>query len=502
VWLAGRIAIMAGAGTAAVAAAWLAQGRPPGPNAPRRRTEPGADANAVQSFHSRPDLRPPSVTIDVPPGPAAAPGLVVTDCHYGPGQQGPLLLDGRGRLVWFLPLSADATPHLRAFNVQVQSYRGSPVLTWFQGAVVNGHGEGHYRLVDAAYREVATVTARHGYHGDLHEFVLTDRGTALFTCYGEARADLTRWGGARDGAYAYGVVQEVDVATGRLLFEWRSDRHVPLEASYEPVVPRGAPWDYFHVNSVAVDPLDGQLILSGRNTWAVYKIDRATGAVLWQLGGKGATVALDRRGRFAFQHHVRRWPDGTLTIFDNEAGPPALASQSRALVLTLDERARRATFAAAYVHHPPVLTPDQGSVQVLADGHRFVGWGISSAFTEYAPDGTVVLDGHLARATQSYRAFRQSWRGLPSRPPDIAARRAGAATVVYASWNGATDVAHWRVVGGAGATSMRTLQVAPHTGFETAIGLAPGAVPAYLVAIAHDAAGRELGRSAPVPAPA
>jgi hypothetical protein len=454
------------------------------------RTE-ALHAPTVQVFKSRPDLRPPAIIIDVPAGPQSRPGLIVTDAHFG-AQQGPIIFDQNGNLVWFVALSPDADPHLRAFNVQVQSYQGKPVLTWFRGEVVDGHGEGHYQLYDDAYQAVAQVHAANGYRGDLHEFVLTDTGTALFTCYGTASANLSQYGGPKDGSYFYGVVQEVDVASGRLLFQWRSDEHVPLAESYEPLK-AGEPWDYFHVNSICVDPTDQNLIISGRNAWTFYKVNRTTGAVLWRVGGKESDFKLGPGAHFAFQHDVRRWPDGTFTVFDNEGGPPNEASQSRGLVLTLDEQAMTATMVGQYYHSPPVLTTDQGSVQDLGDDYRFVGWGDSSYFTEFDPSGRAIFDGRLAPGTQSYRAFKQAWQGTPARPPDMAVEPADHGLTVYASWNGATGVVTWRVLGGSTPDNLRAMASAPSTGFETTLTTSGSA--AYVMVEALDGANRVLARS-------
>lgn len=464
----------------------------PRPSAKRPAAAP--DRPDVQAFRSRPDLHPPATIVAVAPDRAAAPGFVFTDCHFGPGQQGPLVIDGDGGLVWFLPLSADATSPLRAFNVRVQSYRKRPVLTWFEGVVVHGHGQGHYVLYDCAYRPIARVSARNGYQGDLHDFVLTDRGTALFTCYGRATADLTALGGARKGDYTYGVVQEVDVATGRLLFEWRSDEHVPLGQSYAPPVRSGIPWDYFHLNSICVDPTDGNLIVSGRNTSAFYKIDRSSGSVLWRVGGKASDFRLGRGAHFAFQHDVQRGRDGTVTMFDNEAGLRVQAPQSRALVLMLDERSRTASVVRQYHHSPPVLSDALGSVQDLPRGHRFVGWGTSTYFTEYDSSGRPVLDARLAPGTESYRAFKQPWQGLPAEPPALAVAEAATAATAYASWNGATEVDRWVVLGGPGPHCLQPVADARRSGFETAIPVARP--PSHLAVEAVDRTGRHLGRSA------
>ncbi len=148
----------------------------------------------TQVFRSRPDLRPPTITVDVKSG-ALGGDLVLTDSHSGPAQQGPMIIDGAGELVWFLPLSSGNDAALRAFNLRCWSYKEKQVLSWFQGAVVNAHGQGHYVLLDSTYKKIAEVHAKNGFQGDLHEFVITPQGTALFTCYGQKAADLSRYGG-------------------------------------------------------------------------------------------------------------------------------------------------------------------------------------------------------------------------------------------------------------------------------------------------------------------
>ena len=450
-----------------------------------------ATQGAAQVFMSRPDLRPPTISVDVRPA-RFGPDLVLTDSHSGPAQQGPMIIDANGDLVWFLPLSPGSDPGLRAFNLQSWSYRGKKVLSWFQGAVVEAHGQGSYELYDSSYQKIAEVSAKNGFQGDLHEFVITPEGTALFTCYGQAHADLSRYGGPREGTYFFGVVQEVDLKTGKLVFEWRSDDHVALEESCQRPQPDGT-WDYFHINSIDVDQADGNLIISGRNTWAFYKVERAGGKVLWRLGGKASDFNVGPGAQFAFQHHVRRHADTTITLFDNEGGPPAEASRSRGVVLSVDEKSRQASLLRQYLHTPPVLSEALGSVQDLLDGNRFIGWGESGYFTEYDATGKPLFDARLASGTESYRAFKQPWMGVPSEPPAIAIDPGRSAATVYASWNGSTETAGWLVLGGASSAHLGRLGSAPRRGFETAITVPHP--PKYLAVEAVGGSGAVLGRS-------
>jgi hypothetical protein len=451
-----------------------------------------ASAAGVQVFRSRPDLKPPVITVGTRLD-GSTPGMVFTESHGGPAHQGPMIIDGNGNLVWFLDLSPGADSALRAFNFNAQILSGEPVLTWFQGAVTDGHGKGHYEIWGPNYTKVAEVHGQDGYWGDLHEFVLTDRGTALFTCYGQATADLSRFGGQSAGEYLYGVVQEVDVTTGELLFEWRSDEHVALDESIGGIKTSVIPWDYFHINSICVDPTDDNLIISGRNTWGVYKVDRTTGAVIWRLGGRATDFEVGPGGHFAFQHYVRRHLDGTVSLFDNEGGPPDEAAQSRGLILTVDEQSRTVELLRQYRRTPAVLSDALGSIQELGDNHVFIGWGQSSCFTEYDGSGTVVFDGRMVPGTESYRAFKQPWAGQPATELPAIAVASGTVAQVYASYNGCTSVASWVVLGGPTPAGLTRLGQAPRLGFETAI-FVP-APPPYLAVEAVAASGRVLARS-------
>lgn len=441
----------------------------------------------VHSFHSRPDLRPVTVHVRTR-SPQSGHGLIFVDTHSGPGQQGPMIVDGQGELVWFKPLSDDATPAKRAFTFRVQQYGGRPVLTWFEGRVVDGHGQGEYVLADDSYREIRRVRAGNGFSGDLHEFLLTDRGTALFTCYGDAATTSGSHGRVK---YYRGIVQEVDIATGKVLFQWRSDDHVGLEDSYTSFPTDGTTMDYFHINSIAVDD-DGDLLVSSRNTWCIYKVSRRTGDIVWRLGGKRSDFDVPADAHFAWQHHVVSHPCGVLTVFDNEAAP-AEAKQSRALVLDVDQKNRTVRLKNQYRHQPGVLAYALGSVQILPSGNIFVGWGTVPYVTEYTPDGTVVFDAELAGSgTLDYRAFRQPWSARPQGSPDVTVEKAGSGHTAYVSWNGATDVTHWRLLAVGGSdTPLRTVA---RSGFETAIPVPDGNDRIAVEALSGD--GHVLGRSA------
>jgi hypothetical protein len=445
------------------------------------------------ALHSLPGLSPPHLTV-THAAVAVAPGFIFIAVKGGKNKpSGPAIADNRGRIVWY-----HEVPHgLEATDFRTQTYRGRPVLTWWQGTISKaGVGRGEYVVYDDEYRELETLKAGNGLDGDLHEFQLTPRGTAYITAYHEVPADLTSVGGPKDGFVYDSVVQELDVATGAVKFEWHSLEHVPLteslQANREPAKHATSlrPFDYFHVNSTADAP-GGNILVSGRNTSALYLLAR-DGRVLWRLGGTRSDFGPPAAVKFRFQHDARLRADGTLSLFDN-GGIPKLEPFTRPLVLKIDETERVASVVRTFVHPQKIAAPYEGNLQLLADGGAFVGWGGVRKVTEFAPDGAVRFELKLPYG-DTYRGYRLPWRGRPAGRPAVAV----VGDRVYASWNGKTDVAFWEVLSGPDREHLSRVAGHDWAGLETAIQLE---TPPPAVAVrALDAHGRVLGISETVTA--
>jgi Arylsulfotransferase (ASST) len=471
----------------------VAGGRPAGPEA---RTS----AAQVLRFRSRPDLLPPAVRVNVAAH-RAAPGYLFMGPHGGPvSQAGSLILDDSGEPVYFQPVASKT--HWIS-NVGVQTYRDKPVMVIWEGTIIEpGYGHGTVTLLDQSYRRLLRVRAAQGRWIDLHEFQLTPQGTALFTCHPPTvDADLSSVGGPKQGQLIDSVFQEVDLRTGRLLLEWRGRDHISISESYLPVE---HPWDYLHLNSLDVLP-DGNLLASARHTFALYKLDRKTGNVIWRMGGKRSDFHMGPGTGFALQHDARHVGDsrrtgagaGAITLFDDAAKLDLLTgSQSRGMMLEVDYVRRTASLAHEFLHPDPLLATAMGNVQTLPDGHVVVGWGTVPLVTEFTLDGTVLFDMQAPGACSTYREFRFPWTGIPKDPPAIATRgnRSTGETVLYASWNGATEVAKWQVLGGSTSRQLRPVHTVVRQGFETAIKL--GRVSGYVAVAALDGSGRRLATSA------
>ncbi len=420
---------------------------------------------------------------------AAAPedGYLFLAVKKGGTTGGPMIVDSHGRAVWYHQVDAP----LEVTDFRVQRYHGKPVLTWWQGRqAVAGVGQGDYEIYDTSYRHVATVRAGNGLDGDLHEFDLTPRGTALLTAYEEVPRDLSGVGGPVAGYAFDSVVQELDVATGKVVFEWHSLDHVPLEESVqahrEPArhASKKRPFDYFHINSAADGP-NGTILISGRNVSTIYLIAR-DGHVVWRLGGRRSDFGPSAAVRFAFQHHARLHGN-LLSLFDN-GGIPRVEPFSRPVVLRLDLAARTASIVRTFEPPHKLASPYEGNLDLLPDGGAVVGWGGVRQVSRFAPDGSLLLQLRLPYG-DSYRAFHGDWDGTPVAPPAIALD----GDTLYASWNGATRVATWQVLAGDDAAHLKPTSQQSWTGLEAAITL-EGNANAFAVR-ALDGGGKILATS-------
>jgi hypothetical protein len=441
-------------------------------------------------FQTIPSLQPTRITYTKRAG-RTAPGYVFLAPQAGPVQYGPEIIDQDGYLIW----SQAAPPNDEVTDFRVQTYRGKRVLTWWQGNVNAGSGRGGDVIYNSAYQQIATVAAGNGLSADLHEFQLTPQNTALITAYYPVYWDASSVHGSKHQIVLDGVVQEIDIPTGLVLFQWDSLDHVPLGDSHAHLPRKGTrnPYDYFHLNSADLDK-DGSLIISSRNTWSVFKVNHQTGAVIWTLGGKHSSFKMGAGASFAFQHdaRVRSNHDWYLTMFDNGAGPPVI-HRSRALKLFLDVKHKTAREVTQHTNTPPVESYVEGNYQQLPNGNVFVGWGSSPYLSEYSKRGSLLLDGRFIDNNGTYRTYRYTWSGDPRQPPAVVAKRSGSHTDVYASWNGATDVSSWRVLGGAGADSLNSVTTATRHGFETHVA-AKGTL-GYVAVQALDAKGHVLATS-------
>jgi hypothetical protein len=473
-----------------------------------------AAGEGTVSFVSAPKLNPPAMTVNRSSR-GQAPGFlfaaVFQNKFLSPpltGQGGPMILDNQGRYVWLQP--ADATKAPDTLNLQVQRYKGKPVLSYWNGTVKNtGEMRGTWHVLNDRYKEIATIpTGENGWDPSGHELYITKSGTALTTGYKYLEhRDLTAAGGGTDQTLLDSGIIEYNLATGKIVKEWSADQHIPLTESQTRTNPNNPnAYDPWHINSIDVDA-DGNYLVSMRNTWAIYKIDSKTGQILWTLGGKNSSFAVPDDLAFAFQHDARWRGKNQISIFDNDccgfipqpsgpplAAPPIHRPNSRGLTMNVDE-ANKTVSMASDRKLRDLVSGTQGNNQLLPNGNTLIGWGQQPFFSEFSKTGKLLLDVRLPDPDESYRVYRYPWVGHPAGKPTVKASPVGSKkTRVFVSWNGATEVTAYRVLAGPSSRKLAVAaKAAKRQGFETTITV-KNAGPIVQV-LALDKKGLVLGKS-------
>jgi hypothetical protein len=243
---------------------------------------------------------------------------------------------------------------------------------------------------------------------DIHEFQMLPNGNVILTAYPRREhVDLTAFGAGADETVIDALIQEISPA-GDVVWSWNSKDHIGLGETgrWYGMAIKSEAWDIVHMNAVErVD--DNSFLISLRHTDAVYKIEKATGDVIWKLGGtprpESLSVLNDPEGSYPFggQHDVRLQPDGTVTVYDNNTERP---DPPRAVRYAIDEGAGSATLLEQLTDPEAPSSFCCGSARRSADGSWLMSWGGRSLVTEFnaAKERTfrLTFDGTLF----SYRA--------------------------------------------------------------------------------------------------
>ncbi|MCB0831151.1 MAG: aryl-sulfate sulfotransferase [Solirubrobacterales bacterium] len=444
----------------------------------------------TNGLKSRPDLKIPEIEVNSTSD-KLAPGKYLVGLREG----ALAIFDGHGRISW-LRRAVDGLS-----NAEFHTLRGRPVLTFFnQPTATKGSS---YNILNQKYNRIYQVTAKNGYRTDLHEFQITPRNTALVLAYQTLKWNLSRFGGAENAALTDNIIQEIDLKTGAVMFEWHTLGNIGLNAASERPPSDGSAWDPAHINSIAWD--GNSLLISARYTSSIYRVGRASARIRWILrgdGGKPNSFRMDPKIRFVGQHDVRRLSNGKISLFDNAEefeGSSRSSRSSSATVISLSGKtkaSRRAKLAGRYRHPGGSPSRATGGVEVEKNRNVVVSWGNLSGMTEFSPSGEVLFDAKLP--SPSYRARKSQWHGIPRGRPAIASRDNGDGTVtVFASWNGSQDIARWVIMTGDGSDSPHQIGGSVWKNLETAVKVS--GAETRVMAVAYDNKGERLGQSALAP---
>jgi hypothetical protein len=331
-------------------------------------------------------------------------------------QNGAEILSPQGNVVWFHQAPAGEEDS----DFRVQRYNGQRVLTFWEGTGLGGLASGTDYIYNSNYQQIATVTAGNGYNADGHEFLITPWNTALVLIYTTAQANLTSIGGPANQTVIDGIVQEINISNGQVLWQWNSADHVPYSQSEQPLpASASSPWDWFHINAVKV-ARDGNILIDGRDTWTTYKVSHATGDIIWQLGGKDSSFTLhaapgqtlDQASElFAWQHDPEQVGPNEYTFFDNESSGIAQLPYSRAIVVKINQRKLTATIIRSYNQPEGLVAASQGNAQTIGHDAVVVGWGALPYFSEFSKSGSLLFNAQFPAGVNTYRAYRFRWPG-------------------------------------------------------------------------------------------
>jgi hypothetical protein len=347
-----------------------------------------------------------------------SPGAGTEDVLLNPNGQYVAIVDRAGNPIYyrtFLPYDLE--------NFQQSTLSDGTIVYSLTVGVINPNGWtlGVDHLMDDHFNDIADYQLEpYAQHGVLpaegHEMMVLGDQHYVAISYVQRTLDLSGLNPAWSTAARVmsDVMQEVD--HGTVLVEWDSANVPSLYADsvYDNDFTGATLSDYLHLNSIDIDPADGNFIVSFRHLSSIVKIDRQTAQILWTLGGKEDQFGLTADQAFAMQHHVRMHPDGTMTVFDNGNGVGGLpAHQTRIPSFTLDGVNHKVTAYQVLYTKPSDEPPTgyMGSATPLSGGRLFLGWG-GWYTNQLAPEVTEVSGGVPVWSLQ-YDQLVTSYRALP-----------------------------------------------------------------------------------------
>ncbi|TFA98167.1 hypothetical protein CCMA1212_010042 [Trichoderma ghanense] len=443
-----------------------------------------------QTFRSSPLTAPIFLINHLDPTLASNASHIFLGTVYGTQKAGPMIFDARDLSLVYADQRYENTYASNAFLVN-----GTRHLAFWEGGHTRGHANGNCLFFDEAYNLRYNVTAQglNDAMADMHELSVTESGTVIFSTYFNIPFDCRPVGGPEDALLMDSGFQEIDLATGELVFDWHASKYFAIDQSYAEYT------DAYGTN-------EGDYLVSARHLSILTLIDHKTGSPLWILGGKQNQFT-DLSGgsatNFSWQHDARIIPSSPspltqgqqqethITLFDNhgeESGfcPPETQCSSRALRIAINPTLHTARLVSQFFHPEGVNSGAMGGYQSLSNGNIMTAWGYNPSFVEYAPDGTPVLDvqrgpigGQEAVPDMfAYRVHKGDWKGQPPWPPSIAVDAPNNSThnaTIYVSWNGATEVSSWAIFASNDHKTINNhtnlLIQSPRQGFETVITL-------------------------------
>jgi hypothetical protein len=301
---------------------------------------------------------------------------------------------------------------------------------------------------DSAYAATDTFFAAPGYEVDEHELRVLADGHYFLVALDHRHVDMSSvvQGGNRNAVVHFTHLQEFD-SQGNLMLHFDSQENLDL-ADIVLEDPTKANVNFPHMNAIEFDE-DGHILVSCRHLSAVLKINRQTGAIIWQLGGKKSDFAFvnDPLGQFECQHAVCRTGHNRLLIFDN--GNLHFPPTTRAVEYELDIDAKTATMVWEYRQEPgTAYSYYMGNAQRLPNGNTLINWAVGQRpkATEVRPDGSKAFEMNFINQYHSYRTQKFDWNVPAAAPVLIAEQTGNQLILIFNQFGAETD--HYRIYAG------------------------------------------------------
>ncbi|MBQ9738100.1 MAG: aryl-sulfate sulfotransferase [Alphaproteobacteria bacterium] len=328
-----------------------------------------------------------------------------------------VIMDTVGNLLYYQGTYNPKTTlfHPQKFNVSGKTFytyhiQTEPSLT---GAWILGDNVVMNDKFDVIDRVRILPTDRHpAMAADQHDFVILGNNHYLVISYWNEPHQLP------DGTQktlVSAVVQEQK--DGQVIFDWvSSDYPITFDMCIEKC-PQSSHSiaDYVHINTVSVDPKDNNLILSLASPYAVVKLNRQSGDIMWILSGEKDNFKVSPEYRLTRQHDAYM-KNGELVVFDNafsslKAGEKEQhdsffkQATARMLRFKLDEKNKKVLGVSATPLNE--TAPYMGSAQKKGDDFVFFGCGSSTECAAKAVrvDGTPVWTMKVEQPYTTYRAY-------------------------------------------------------------------------------------------------
>jgi len=140
-----------------------------------------------------------------------------------------------------------------ARNAHIGKFNGDNYLVFIEQAQVGNGPSTNCLMYDSTYTLAYNISS----HGPanasmgIHECQLSSDGSAVVILIDRIPFDLSSIGGPKDGEILDNIIQEIDIATGNLLWMWRASDHYGLSESYREYKHVSGAYDYIHMNSAA-----------------------------------------------------------------------------------------------------------------------------------------------------------------------------------------------------------------------------------------------------------